>query len=51
MRIFSALFVLVTATGAWLLAGELFGPKRLLQLVTASVAGLSADGHVRERRG
>ena len=40
MRIFSALFVLVTATGAWLLAGELFGPRRLLQLVTASVAGL-----------
>jgi 4-amino-4-deoxy-L-arabinose transferase-like glycosyltransferase len=40
MRIFSALFLLVTATGAWLLAGELFGRTRLLQLVAAAVAGL-----------
>ena len=40
MRIFSALLLLVTATGAWLLAGELFGRNRLLQLVTASVVGL-----------
>jgi 4-amino-4-deoxy-L-arabinose transferase-like glycosyltransferase len=40
MRIFSALFLLVTATGAWLLAGELFGRQRLLQLVAAAVAGL-----------
>jgi 4-amino-4-deoxy-L-arabinose transferase-like glycosyltransferase len=40
MRIFSALLLLVTTTGAWLLAGELFGRNRLLQLVTAAVVGL-----------
>ena len=32
--------MLATVTGAWLLAGEVFGPRRLLQLVTAAVAGL-----------
>lgn len=40
MRMFSALFLLVTVTGAWLLAGELFGRNRLLQFVTAAVVGL-----------
>jgi 4-amino-4-deoxy-L-arabinose transferase-like glycosyltransferase len=40
MRMFSALLLLATATGAWLLAGELFGRNRLLQLVAAAVAGL-----------
>ncbi|HEX8856958.1 MAG TPA: DUF2142 domain-containing protein [Thermoleophilaceae bacterium] len=40
MRVMSALWVLVTATGAWLLAGEIFGRDRPLQLVAAGFAGL-----------
>jgi 4-amino-4-deoxy-L-arabinose transferase-like glycosyltransferase len=40
MRVWSALLALVTATGAWLLAGELFDRRRSLQLVAAAVAGL-----------
>lgn len=40
MRLWSALLVLVTASAAWLLAGELFQRKRPLQLVAAAVAGL-----------
>jgi 4-amino-4-deoxy-L-arabinose transferase-like glycosyltransferase len=40
MRIVSALFLLVSAIGAWLLAGELFGRRRLLQFVAAAVTGL-----------
>jgi 4-amino-4-deoxy-L-arabinose transferase-like glycosyltransferase len=40
MRMLSALLLLVTTTGAWLLAGELFGQNRLLQFVTAAVVGL-----------
>jgi 4-amino-4-deoxy-L-arabinose transferase-like glycosyltransferase len=40
MRMLSALLLLVTTTGAWLLAGELFGRNRLLQFVTAAVVGL-----------
>jgi 4-amino-4-deoxy-L-arabinose transferase-like glycosyltransferase len=39
-RLVSALLAIVTATGAWLLAGELFGPRRLLQLAAAAVTGL-----------
>jgi 4-amino-4-deoxy-L-arabinose transferase-like glycosyltransferase len=41
MRLFSVLWLLVTTTAAWLLAGEVFGPgNRLLQLVTAATVGL-----------
>ena len=40
MRLFSVLWLLATTTGAWLLAGELFGRNRLLQLVTAATIGL-----------
>lgn len=40
MRLASVLWLLVTVVGAWLLAGELFGRDRLLQLVTAAVCGL-----------
>jgi 4-amino-4-deoxy-L-arabinose transferase-like glycosyltransferase len=40
MRLWSALLALVTVTATWLLAGELFGPRRPLQLVAAAVAGL-----------
>ncbi|MFL5825941.1 MAG: DUF2142 domain-containing protein [Thermoleophilaceae bacterium] len=40
MRIASALLMLITATGAWLFAGEVFGRDRRLQLVAAAVAGL-----------
>lgn len=40
MRILSVLLLLVTATGAWLLAGEVFGNRRLLQLAAAALAGL-----------
>ena len=39
-RAFSALFLLATVTFAWLLAGEVFGPRRPLQLATAAVTGL-----------
>jgi 4-amino-4-deoxy-L-arabinose transferase-like glycosyltransferase len=41
MRIVSLLWLLVTVTAVWLLAGEVFGRDRLLQLVAASVAGLA----------
>jgi 4-amino-4-deoxy-L-arabinose transferase-like glycosyltransferase len=40
MRLFSIAWLLVTAVGAWLLAGELFGRRRHLQLVAAAVTGL-----------
>ncbi len=40
MRLWSVLLLLVTTAGAWLLAGELFGRNRLLQLVAAGFAGL-----------
>lgn len=40
MRLAAVLWLLVTVTGAWLLAGELFGRDRLLQLVSAGVVGL-----------
>lgn len=40
MRLFSGLFVLVTAVAGWLLVGELFGRSPLLQLAGASVVGL-----------
>ena len=40
MRLWSVALLLVTTVGAWLLAGELFGRDRLLQLVAAAVAGL-----------
>ena len=40
MRWWSMLLLLVTATGAWLLAGELFARDRLLQLVAAALVGL-----------
>jgi 4-amino-4-deoxy-L-arabinose transferase-like glycosyltransferase len=40
MRIWSVLLLLVTTTGAWLLAGEVFGRRRVLQLAAAGLAGL-----------
>jgi 4-amino-4-deoxy-L-arabinose transferase-like glycosyltransferase len=40
MRLFSVAWLLVTTTAAWLLAGELFGRNRLLQLITAATIGL-----------
>jgi 4-amino-4-deoxy-L-arabinose transferase-like glycosyltransferase len=40
MRLLSLLWLLVTTTAAWLLAGEVFGKRRPLQLVTAAVVGL-----------
>src|SRR3954452_8363611 len=40
MRFFSLLWLLVTTVAAWLLAGELFGRRRSLQLVTAAAVGL-----------
>jgi 4-amino-4-deoxy-L-arabinose transferase-like glycosyltransferase len=40
MRIWSGLLLLVTATATWLLAGELLGRSRLLQLAAAATAGL-----------
>jgi len=40
MRLAAVLWLLVLCTGAWLLAGELLGRDRLLQLVAAAVAGL-----------
>jgi hypothetical protein len=41
MRIWSGLLLLVTATATWLLAGELLGRLRLLQLAAAATAGLA----------
>ena len=40
MRLWSVVLLLVTAAGAWLLAGELFARNRLLQLVAAGFAGM-----------
>jgi 4-amino-4-deoxy-L-arabinose transferase-like glycosyltransferase len=40
MRIWSVLLLLFTTTGAWLLAGEVFGNRRVLQLAAAGLAGL-----------
>jgi 4-amino-4-deoxy-L-arabinose transferase-like glycosyltransferase len=40
MRLGSMLWLLVTALGAWLLAGELFGGRRLPQLLAGATAGL-----------
>ncbi len=39
-RLVSVLWLLVTTVGAWLLAGELFGRRRELQLVSAACVGL-----------
>jgi 4-amino-4-deoxy-L-arabinose transferase-like glycosyltransferase len=39
MRFVSVLFLLVAVVATWLLAGELFGPNRTLQLVAAAVVG------------
>jgi 4-amino-4-deoxy-L-arabinose transferase-like glycosyltransferase len=41
MRIWSGLLLLVTATATWLLAGELLGRVRTLQLTAAATAGLA----------
>jgi 4-amino-4-deoxy-L-arabinose transferase-like glycosyltransferase len=41
MRVWSALLLLVTTTAAWLLAGELLGRSRQLQLTAAAVVGLA----------
>jgi 4-amino-4-deoxy-L-arabinose transferase-like glycosyltransferase len=40
MRLFSLLWLLVTTTAAWLLAGEVFRRNRALQVVTAAAVGL-----------
>jgi 4-amino-4-deoxy-L-arabinose transferase-like glycosyltransferase len=40
-RLMSVLWVLVTTAGAWLLAGELFGRDRLMQLAVAGFTGLA----------
>lgn len=40
MRLASLLWLLVTTAGTWLLAGEVFGRRRALQLTAAAVAGL-----------
>jgi 4-amino-4-deoxy-L-arabinose transferase-like glycosyltransferase len=40
MRLWSLTLLLVTVVGTWLLAGELFGRQRLLQLTAGGVAGL-----------
>lgn len=40
MRLWSVALLLLTTTATWLLAGELFGRQRRLQLVAAAVAGL-----------
>lgn len=40
MRLAAVLWLLVTVLGTWLLAGEVLGRNRLLQLVAASVAGM-----------
>ena len=40
VRLASVLWLLVTVAGAWLLAGEVLGRDRLLQLLAAAVAGL-----------
>ncbi|MHB8690865.1 MAG: DUF2142 domain-containing protein [Solirubrobacteraceae bacterium] len=40
VQLWGVLLLLGTVTGAWLLAGEVFGRRRLLQLITAAVAGL-----------
>jgi 4-amino-4-deoxy-L-arabinose transferase-like glycosyltransferase len=40
MRLWSVVLLLVTTCGAWLLAGELFGRERPLQLAAAGIAGL-----------
>ena len=39
MRVWTVPLVLLTVLGAWLLAGELFGPNRPLQLVAAATVG------------
>jgi 4-amino-4-deoxy-L-arabinose transferase-like glycosyltransferase len=41
MRVVSLLWLLVTVTAVWLLAGELTGRDRILQLAAGSVAGLA----------
>ena len=40
MRLWTALLLLVTCVGTWLLAGELFERKRLLQVCSTAVVGL-----------
>jgi 4-amino-4-deoxy-L-arabinose transferase-like glycosyltransferase len=39
-RLFSALWLPITVLGTWLLAGELFGRRRLLQVAAAAVPAL-----------
>jgi 4-amino-4-deoxy-L-arabinose transferase-like glycosyltransferase len=41
LRIMSLLWLLGTIAGAWLLAGEIFGRDRTLQLLTAGAVGLA----------
>lgn len=40
MRVWNVLLLLATVTGAWLLAGEIFGRRRLPQLLCAATVGL-----------
>lgn len=41
LRLMSLLWLIATITGAWLLAGEIFGRDRNLQLLTAGAVGLA----------
>ena len=43
MRIWSGLLLLVTVTATWLLAGELFGRRRLLQTAAAGIVALQPE--------
>ena len=40
VQLLGVLLLMATVLGAWLLAGEVFGRRRLLQLITGAVAGL-----------
>ena len=50
-RLFSALWLPVTVLGTWLLAGELFGRRRVLQLRGRRGAGAAADAGLHLRLG
>jgi hypothetical protein len=41
MRLFGVLWLLVTVAATWALAGEVFGPRPILQLVAAAVPALT----------
>lgn len=43
MRVWSGLLLLLTVTATWLLAGELFGRRRLLQTAAAGIVALQPE--------